>query len=652
MSKTKQPSVGKTKVLELRQADDPFVAVNGDFQTSFEPFTLSEGDSVVLKSCILDTTQSSLTKVVVDEDLVLTINALPYVVNYQYDDKSYLTGIDASGDPTATTKQPDHNKYFASQLSDGGSHRMLESVTFYNPNPGEAIPFFSFSIGYKDINGQMAQTNQVYHCPRTKSRGHHDGQKAVTAPISIQLPIYDDATPPTVQEGLGGFIPTFKISTTVAHSGFLLPVELSHTVELNAGSYDPQSLCKVINDAVNSNSSGTRALEAPFLQDSAHYDERTYTMDLTSGSSNVTNIASPTNYPLPVGTGLAGSGIPPGAYIATVDHAAATATLSADATATATGVSVTANNTIFMVKDDNTTDADAFNFHNLHKNPSNHSSLFGSSQVQLDVTATNNFQWKYLHTPYYDPTTGNQSLYFNYVAGINKLFKMGSTGGVAISGLSAKVKATNQPSLFWSSQLGFSNGTVEGTPSQCNAQVGQWQKATVGALTDAMFPVYTNVASSTTSQFIGSDDAVQKLGVQSGSSPSFTYTDQQFYASSSTVSFSAVADGDSTNAIIAATPYTELVGNATGYFKIDIQGIAPTELVSSAGTSRSVQGVVTRFYNDGNFTSGSQDSGIVYQHAGEPKMVSNLRTRILDPDNSIASGLGSDNTVFLEILKV
>ena len=70
MSKTKQPSVGKTKVLELRQADDPFVAVNGDFQTSFEPFTLSEGDSVVLKSCILDTTQSSLTKVVAKDWMI------------------------------------------------------------------------------------------------------------------------------------------------------------------------------------------------------------------------------------------------------------------------------------------------------------------------------------------------------------------------------------------------------------------------------------------------------------------------------------------------------------------------------------------------------------------------------------------------------
>ena len=104
--------------------------------------------------------------------------------------------------------------------------------------------------------------------------------------------------------------------------------------------------------------------------------------------------------------------------------------------------------------------------------------------------------------------------------------------------------------------------------------------------------------------------------------------------------------------MIASTPYTELVGNATGYFKIDIQGLAPTELVSSAGTSRSVQAVVTRYYNDGNFTSGSQDSGIVYQHVGAPKMISNLRTRILDPDNTIANGLGPDNTIFLEILKV
>ena len=91
-SKPKQQNVGKTKVLELRQADDLNTTVNGDFQSSFEPFSIKEGDSVVLKSCILDTKNASLTKVVVADDLKLTINALPYVTNYQFKDKTYLTG--------------------------------------------------------------------------------------------------------------------------------------------------------------------------------------------------------------------------------------------------------------------------------------------------------------------------------------------------------------------------------------------------------------------------------------------------------------------------------------------------------------------------------------------------------------------------------
>lgn len=657
----KQP-VAKTKVLELRQADDLSNAVNGDFQTSFEPFSLVEGDSVVLKSCILDTTQSSLTKVVVDKDLTLTINALPYVKNYQFDDKSYLTGIGADGTPTDITRQPDHDRYFASQLSQSGSHRIIESVTFKAVSPDQKILFFTFSIIYKDINGSLQQTNKVYHCPETKVRGHHDGRRAVTVPINIQLPIYDDSSVPTVPElvsqgGSGGGInATFKISPTLLHGGFLMPIELSHNIDLKAGSYDPQSLCKVINDSVNSNTSGERALEAPFLQDSAHYDERSFTLNITSGSPDVVDIASTNNYPLPVGTKISGTGIPDDTHIITIDNTAKTATLSNPATATTVGLSVTANNTVYMVKEDNTKDADAFNFHNPTKNPNNHSSLFGSSQVQLDIDVTNKFQFKYLHTPYYDPTTGNQSLFFNYVSGIGKMFKLGLVGGIAISALTAKVKATNEVSLFWSSQLGFSDGTVEGIPSQCNAQVGSWaKKPNIGSLSNVMFPVYSNLATATTSQFIGSDDAVQKLGAKNTSSanpPVITYSDQQFYALSSTTSFKATADPDSTNAVIAATPYTELVGNATGYFKIDIQGLAPTELVSSSGTTRSVQAVVTRYYNDGNFTSGSQDSGIVYQHVGEPKMISNLRTRILDPDNSLAIGLGADNTIFLEILKV
>lgn len=428
-------------------------------------------------------------------------------------------------------------------------------------------------------------------------------------------------------------------------------------------SYEPSSAgvaaavaCGLVNDQLNQNSTGNRALDAPFLQESAEYGQRKYTLNTVSGSPNVSNIVSSDgsdNFPLPQGTLVEGDGIEADSRIVSYDHTAKTAVLDKNATAAGTAVPATISNTMYMVKQNNTTDPDAFLFTNPTLNSNNYSSLFGSSQVELDIDATTNkFKWKYLHTPYYDPVSGNQSLLFDYASSIGKMFKMGATGGIAISGLSATVKATHATSPFWSSQLGFSDGTVEGKAPQCNCQVGSWIKQSLSELTDVMFPIFDKVESSTTSQFIGSDDAVQKVGKENTSTTPSTYTDQQFYALSSTASFKATADADSTNAIIAGTPYTELVGNATGYFKIDIEGLAPTELVSSSGTSRSVQAVVTRYYNDGNFTSGSQDSGIVYQHVGEPKMISNLRTRILDPDNSIAGGLGPDNTVFLELLKV
>jgi hypothetical protein len=36
------------------------------------------GDSVVLKTAVIDTTETSLTKVVIPEDLTLTVTAIPY----------------------------------------------------------------------------------------------------------------------------------------------------------------------------------------------------------------------------------------------------------------------------------------------------------------------------------------------------------------------------------------------------------------------------------------------------------------------------------------------------------------------------------------------------------------------------------------------
>jgi hypothetical protein len=72
-------------------------------------------------------------------------------------------------------------------------------------------------------------------------------------------------------------------------------------------------------------SNGVGPSEVQTRYDSLFEMPSSYTMNLTSGSPNVTNIVSTTNYPLPAGTGLVGTGIPVGAYIITVDQATATA---------------------------------------------------------------------------------------------------------------------------------------------------------------------------------------------------------------------------------------------------------------------------------------------------------------------------------------
>lgn len=645
MSKTKQP-ISKTKVLELRQADD-LTATNGDWQTMLDSFTLNPGDSVILKTAIIDTTQTSLNKIVVADDLTLTINSIPYVVNYQHSNKTYVSGIDSNGDPTSAT-QPDHKRYFACELSNSGNHRVLKSVTFTASISMTKLKAFNFTINYRD---PTTGTTTVYPpngghlvCPTTKAGVH-----TAIATVAVNLPIYDANTVPTINgipPEINGPVASAKVDVgpSEAHGGLMSPLFLPVDVFLKKGSYDPTELCTVINDKLNSNNSLARVLDAPFLQSSADFGAQTVTMNLQASSTTVDYIdTGPSDFPLPIGTILTGnSKLAANTSIVTYDHAAKTGELSVAATGTGTGESMKATNAIYMVREDCTSaDADFFSFRNTILNSANRPSLFGSSQVQLSVDqSSNQFLWKYLHQPYYDPASKDLSISYGPLPGGGTV-KLASVGGVAISSLAAKVTATGVAADFWSGQLGFD------LESQLNAGVAlQISTSVASDFADVLTPVFSNVDASTTQQYIGADTVVQK-----GGDGAHSTTDQQFYAPDNSTALMVTADADSTVAVVAPTAYTELVGAESGYFKIEIEGIAHSEVVGSTGTSRTVQAIVTRFYTDtGNFCSAGSDSGIVYTHNGEPQTVSSLRCRILNPDSTIAD-VGPDNTVFLEVLK-
>jgi hypothetical protein len=74
--------------------------------------------------------------------------------------------------------------------------------------------------------------------------------------------------------------------------------------------------------------------------------------------------------------------------------------------------------------------------------------------------------------------------------------------------------------------------------------------------------------------------------------------------------------------------------------------------LSKSDKSRSIAGIVSRNYTQNNFITGYSDSSIVYEHKGEPFILSSIRTRLLDPaTKNTCDDLGANNFIILNVLK-
>ncbi len=93
-----------------------------------------------------------------------------------------------------------------------------------------------------------------------------------------------------------------------------------------------------------------------------------------------------------------------------------------------------------------------------------------------------------------------------------------------------------------------------------------------------------------------------------------------------------------------------------GYFLIEINGKFKNNFYTNEKNIRGIQSVVSRYYESpvaegGSYTSGTQEGSLIYTHKGEPILLEGFSVRILDPNKTVADGLGDDSTVFLEIVK-
>ena len=90
---------------------------------------------------------------------------------------------------------------------------------------------------------------------------------------------------------------------------------------------------------------------------------------------------------------------------------------------------------------------------------------------------------------------------------------------------------------------------------------------------------------------------------------------------------------------------------AFGYYLIAVEGI-PTQINSGVDLKQNIVGIVSRYYENDNYTNASSEDAIVYKHIGMPMTIQALKIRILKPDYTAADNLGDDKITQLSLLSV
>lgn len=88
-----------------------------------------------------------------------------------------------------------------------------------------------------------------------------------------------------------------------------------------------------------------------------------------------------------------------------------------------------------------------------------------------------------------------------------------------------------------------------------------------------------------------------------------------------------------------------------GYFLIQIDGLPNQNIINNPNGK--IQQIVSKYYATNDFTIAQGGEGaIAYIHNSPvPETITNLKIRILDPSGSPAEQIGTNNTVFIEIIK-
>ncbi len=272
-----------TLTVECRQKEANLVNQNGDYEVIIpNKIQIEEGDAIVVRNSFIDTEATESQKLVIPEDIKLTIKSLKYLVDWDSTDKQNLAGAGAH------TANGELYAYCNFSSSSGNFKEVTSQVIEYTGPTG----------GGGDVNWGDGTITYEYTDIFGKPAKYVIQVDALDYPAFDQqrfdLAVYYDSSKPfkVVPNLLGGAFTQVDTPSTKAIGDDLYSVDVeTQEIEIQAGNYDPEDLVVVMNRQLQANNpTGGALVDSPILTstESAGVSVKKF-VNFTSNSAFETN---------------------------------------------------------------------------------------------------------------------------------------------------------------------------------------------------------------------------------------------------------------------------------------------------------------------------------------------------------------------------
>lgn len=258
---------------------------------------------------------------------------------------------------------------------------------------------------------------------------------------------------------------------------------------------------------------------------------------------------------------------------------------------------------------------DMYNYASQNPTPT----FLGINQFEIAFDQpSKSFQINYAHMPYY------------YQSQIATVYDVADSNTIAVGSRNNFIVLSEVfPQDFWENTLGFDIPSIVPNVTYQQTLILN-SNDTIGFLPQ----INTEPGATTTSGDISLDTQIDKAAP-------LELQNYPFYASLGT---------DQTLSIQASKQNSLDALDKFGYYLIEVNSKFRGNFYTPENNYKAIQQIVSRYYEFNSYTSSEQPTAI-YQHSGEPMLLQSFNCRILDSNKVLATNIGDDNTIHIQVVK-